>query len=284
LQAVENASPARLPDPSSFLNRPLFDYETLAQVAVREAPAYRSAEPFPHSVLDDFIGAPLLMQLLAEYPPPQAPLDWRRLVTHFEDGSVSQINKLGFSDLTLIGPALRQMFLEMTSAPFLRFLEALTGISGLLPDPHLIGGGLQQSLPGAILKIHADFAHHPETWLDRRVNVLLFLNENWKDEYGGQLELWTSDMSRCAQRIAPVAKRCVIFSTSPTSFHGVPTPLACPEGLTRKSLVLYYYTNGRPEWEVFADNDTNFQKRPQDQTSQAAGRRARWRFPWWPRR
>ena len=231
-------------------------------------------------VLDDFIETPLLAQLLAEYPPPEAPLNWRRLVTHFEDGSVTQINKLGFSDLTLVGPALRQIFLEMSSAPFLRFLERLTGISGLVPDPHLIGGGLQQSVPGAILKIHADFAHHPETWLDRRLNVLLYLNENWKEEYGGHLELWTSDMSRCAQRILPVAKRCVIFNTTPTSFHGVPTPLACPEGLTRKAAVLYYYTNGRPQTETYADNNTNFQRRPEDLAGPAAQRENQTKMGW----
>lgn len=263
----------------------MFDYDSLENIAAREGPAYLRAEPFPHAVLDDFIDTPLLAQLLAEYPPPEAPLNWRRLVTHFEDGSITQINKLGFSDLTLIGPALRQIFLEMNSAPFLRFLEKLTGIKGLLPDAHLVGGGLQQSMPGAILKIHADFAHHPETWLDRRVNVLLFLNEGWRDEYGGNLELWTSDMSRCARSVTPIARRCVIFNTSPTSFHGVPTPLACPDGLTRKSVVLYYYTNGRPESEVFADNQTNFQRRPQDHADRAvqADSRPQWRFRWWSR-
>jgi hypothetical protein len=103
---------------------------------------------------------------------------------------------------------------------------------------------LHQSERGGFLSVHSDFARHAKqpTW-SRRVNVLLFLNENWQPEFGGDLEFWDRDVARCVTRIAPAANRCVIFPTNEYTYHGHPKPLACPAGVTRKSLALYYYTN-----------------------------------------
>ena len=91
---------------------------------------------------------------------------------------------------------------------------------------------------------------------------MLYLNENWREEYGGHLELWDREMTRCVRRILPVFNRCVIFSTTDYSFHGHPDPLACPRGMTRKSLALYYYSNGRPVEETSAAHGTLMQSRP----------------------
>jgi hypothetical protein len=101
---------------------------------------------------------------------------------------------------------------------------------------------MHQTTAGGYLDVHADFNVHPRTKLLRRLNVLLYLNPGWRDDYGGELELWDRGMTRCVVRIAPLFNRCVVFTTSDESFHGHPHPLATPPGVTRKSLALYYYS------------------------------------------
>jgi Rps23 Pro-64 3,4-dihydroxylase Tpa1-like proline 4-hydroxylase len=165
-----------------------------------------------------------------------------------------------------MGDGTRNLLAQFNSSAFIDFLQELTGIGGLVPDPHLYGGGLHQIVRGGHLNVHVDFNRHPVTDLERRLNLLLYLNRDWQDEYGGALELWNRDMSRSEARILPYFNRCVVFSTTDHSFHGHPDPLACPEDRTRKSLALYYYSKGRPEEgdaELQAHN-TLFQARPAD--------------------
>ncbi len=147
----------------------------------------------------------------------------------------------------------------------------MTGIEGLIADPHFEGGGLHQIERGGHLKVHADFNRHPHTQLDRRLNVLVYLNRDWQPEYGGALELWNRDMSRSEAQILPYFNRCVVFSTTSTSFHGHPEPLNCPEGRTRKSLALYYYTKDRPASERRDEHNTLFQARPGEEFGDEPG-------------
>lgn len=163
-----------------------------------------------------------------------------------------------------MGWATRSLIAELNSAEFLQFLEALTGIEGLIADPYYEGGGIHEIRRGGFLKIHTDFNYHKKLKLDRRINVLLYLNDDWDESYGGELELWNQDMSTCIRKIQPIINRLVVFSTTDTSFHGHPVPLTCPEDRSRRSLALYYYTNGRPESEVEFKHSvsTNYQQRP----------------------
>ena len=131
---------------------------------------------------------------------------------------------------------------SLNSGPFLAFLERLTGINGLIADPHLRGGGVHIIRRGGKLGIHADFNHHKRLKVFRRLNLLLYLNREWDEAWGGHLELWNRDKTRCCRRIAPVFNRTVIFDTSNFSYHGHPEPLECPQDESRKSLALYYYT------------------------------------------
>ena len=170
----------------------------------------------------------------------------------------------------------RELLYQMNSSTFLRFLETLTGIPHLIPDPHFVGGGMHQSVRGGRLAIHADFNRHPEWQLDRRLNLLLYLNTDWDETWGGQLELWDQRMTACAKAIAPVFNRMVIFSTTRTAYHGHPHPLACPEGVSRKSLALYYYSNGGPAGEPSKRHSTLYRMRPSD------GFVRRYLSPWVP--
>jgi Rps23 Pro-64 3,4-dihydroxylase Tpa1-like proline 4-hydroxylase len=217
---------------------------------------YRTAAPFPHIVLDDVFPAAELEKVLGEFPAPQQ-TEWVRFDNPTE-------KKLGFHhQKSAISDIIRQFLWQMNSFEVLEFLEKLTGIAGLIPDPYFGGGGIHQIERGGFLKVHADFNWHPKLRLDRRLNMLIYLNKDWREEYGGHLELWDGQMNQCVRSVLPVFNRTVIFSTTDASYHGHPQPLNCPPGMTRKSVSLYYYTNGRPEEERSAPHDTIFLKRDQ---------------------
>ena len=230
----------------------VFDLEKLERIALEQHETYVRATPFPHIVLDDFLTGEELEKVLGEFPKPGS-ADWLRL--HHENSK-----KLALNDELQFGENTRRILTELNSSTFLGFLEKLTGIEGLVPDPHFWGGGLHQIERGGFLNVHADFNWYEKLKLDRRLNLLLYLNQDWSEGYGGHLELWSRDMSRSEKKILPVFNRCVIFSTTDFSYHGHPTPLTCPEGRTRKSLALYYYTNGRPLGEVSRPHSTLYQK------------------------
>jgi Rps23 Pro-64 3,4-dihydroxylase Tpa1-like proline 4-hydroxylase len=197
---------------------------------------------FPHELLDG---------VLADFPGADDPA-WSRFANPHE-------RKLGNYRRLFETSGRIQRFLSALNSPeMLEFLEALTGIEGLIPDPYFGGGALHQIESGGFLKVHADFNWHPKLRLDRRLNVLIYLNHDWKDEYGGALELWDRNMARPEKVLLPVFNRTVVFSTTDFSYHGHPHPLACPERMTRKSVSLYYYSNGRPASEKSAPHDTIF--------------------------
>lgn len=216
-------------------------------------PDYVRAEPFPHISIDGLFADAELEAILAEFPRPED-IDWAA----FDN---AQEKKLGYRHGSALGARITAFMQAMSSPLVLAFLEELTGIDGLIPDPYFGGGGPHQILPGGFLKIHADFNWHPKLRLDRRLNVLVYLNQDWREEYGGHLELWDGGMTGAVRRIAPLFNRTVVFSTTDQSYHGHPTPLSCPPGRSRKSVSFYYYTNGRPEEERSAPHDTVFLKR-----------------------
>jgi len=213
---------------------------------------YVSAQPFPHIVLDNLFPNEVLEGLLPEFPRPDE-IDWVRFDSATE-------KKLGYSYKNPLGPNLQTFLYEMNSAPMLEFLQALTGIEGLVGDPYYGGAGPHQILPGGFLKIHADFNWHPLLKLDRRLNLLVYLNQDWREEYGGHIELWDTAMKGCVEKVLPVFNRTLVFSTTDFSYHGHPRPLTCPPDRSRKSVSFYYYSNGRPDAERSAPHDTIFRK------------------------
>jgi hypothetical protein len=170
--------------------------------------------------------------------------------------------KHGLNKMDMLPPFIQDVIRQLNTNEFVAILSKLTGIEGLKADPSLEGGGLHQSQRGGFLNIHADFTVHPHkrNWR-RRVNLLVYLNEGWLPEYKGDLELWTRDMKGCAQKISPVFNRCAIFNTDEDSYHGLPEPIQCPEGMTRKSIALYYFTE---ETAAPRKRATNYRARPGD--------------------
>jgi hypothetical protein len=212
---------------------------------------YAAASPFPFIVLDDFLADELVDLCVTEFP---------RLVPPGRQYARNQENKKFEFKPETLSPSLQSLFHSFNSAPFIGFLENLTGIKGLIPDPYFLGAGLHEVANGGHLNIHVDFNHHALMDLERRINVLIYLNRDWKEEYGGCLELWERNMSKCCSRVVPLLNRCVIFNTSATSFHGNPEPVNHPMGTSRRAIALYYYTS---TWDKGRREDsTHFKVRP----------------------
>lgn len=248
-----NTTEARLDSTSIFCLDPNY----LEQIATASREAYAQAKPFSHIVIDNFLPEPLLNKVLSEFPRMDS-IDWQTFNNSAE-------KKYASRDEMQMGETTRILLYQLNSSTFIKFLETLTGINGLIPDPHFVGGGLHQIERGGFLKMHVDFNKHTILNLDRRLNLLIYLNKDWQEEYGGHLELWDQNMTQCEQKILPIFNRCVVFSTTDFSYHGHPNPLICPENRTRKSLALYYYSNGRPSEEVTGGHSTLFKTRPDEQ-------------------
>ncbi len=196
--------------------------------------AHLAASPFPHTVIDDF-----LPQEVIDYCKAHFPSSIGREGESFDRNQERYKSSFSPDELE---PALRRLFYTFNSRPFVRIIENITGIKGLIPDPYFMGGGFHEIRTGGHLSVHVDFNHHKPMDLERRVNLLIYLNDDWQADYGGQLELWNEDMSACKQSIVPIANRAALFTLSETSYHGNPQPVAHPDGVSRKSIALYYYT------------------------------------------
>jgi Rps23 Pro-64 3,4-dihydroxylase Tpa1-like proline 4-hydroxylase len=229
---------------------------------------YQRNSPYPHIVIDDFISAATLDTVLRNLPASSQPMQRHTRTASLPDGRPAQLNKRSYSDIEVSQPV-RDLLWQLNSGPFLSWLELVTGIEALLPDPTFSGGGVHVTDRGGLLRVHADFNKHPKYMLDRRINLLLYLNKDWQESYGGALELWDSAMTRCEKKILPIAARCVIFSTTSTSFHGHPHPVNCPENMSRKSIALYYYTNGRPASEQSERHATLWRELPGERGDRA---------------
>ena len=201
--------------------------------------------PFPHISFDNFFKIEALEKISKNFPN----LENNKNITSFN--SEKDKNKIA-TNIDFNYPKVINNFLnELNSYKFLTFLQTLTSIKEtLIPDPYFFGGGLHEIKKNGFLKIHADFNYHPQLKLDRRINILIYLNKNWKNEYGGELELWDKNMSECKKKYLPIFNRIVIFNTNDFTYHGHPNPLQCPQHISRKSIALYYYSNGRPEKEI----------------------------------
>lgn len=208
----------------------IFDVEKFCSSSELCSENYASAKPFAHIVLDGML-RPGPKSLLESFPNP----DW----SHWQSlGDTYQLNKRSCNDIAHIPHSFAQIIAEMSSPTYLRALEKITGIGKLLPDPYLAGGGLHMSGPGGVLAPHTDFHVYGTLELYRRVNVILYLNEDWQESFGGCLEL---GLGEDKQVIVPSFGRCVIFTTDDKSVHGFPKAII--DGKWRKSIALYYYTS-----------------------------------------
>lgn len=220
---------------------------------------FRAASPFPHARIKDFLAPDAYRELQAAFPGPEDPI-WK--TPENAHTKAKMVTRRGPDDLKelLYPPQARAVLREFNSGPFLRFLSKLTGILGLVPDPYFAEAGFHCTGNGGFLDIHADFSHHDELGLERRLNLILFLNDDWKVSYGGALGLYDIDLVP-RRTILPHGNTAVVFTTSETSYHGHPEPMKLPSGVYRRSLALYYYalpTERRRRHSVIFPADPDF--------------------------
>jgi hypothetical protein len=225
---------------------------------------FRNVDPFPHVVLEreqveQVLGADLLQQLAHDFPvfePENARDDYGNLN-----------GKAVHTDVRDLGSAYRDLDVIIQSQGFLDLISRITGIPHLLYDPDYVGGGTHENLTGTELNYHIDFNYHPARKWHRRLNLILFLNEQWEAAWGGVLQLhrdaWEDSGTPDAE-VVPAFGRAVIFETSERSWHGFEAVAAAPDGsvLSRRSIALYFYTENRPLDEVFPEHGTHYTGRP----------------------
>jgi Rps23 Pro-64 3,4-dihydroxylase Tpa1-like proline 4-hydroxylase len=229
------------------------------------ASRYQSAEPYNHICIDGFLPDEVIDRVrkdLVSLPEAESSFD------RAQEKLKSSYNPERLPRYT------RELFHAFNSRPFVQFLETLTGIKGLIPDPYYIGAGIHRVANGGHLDIHADFNLHKQMALERRLNVLIYLNPEWREEWGGSFEVWDKQMTRKEASFVPVANRMVCFSTASDTFHGNPMPVNHPNGEPRMSIALYYYT---ATWDATRkEHTTLFKPRPgsTDQADRLVARRA----------
>jgi hypothetical protein len=223
--------------PGLFLDGP-----SLVRRARPLSSAYAAARPFPHIVVDGLFGEAAARQLAGAFPGPAA-ARWK--YRDFpEQRRYGQLQQTGFAG---VAPLIRHALGELNGMAFLDFLEALTGVRGLIPDPHFVGAGLLLTPPGGFLGVHADFDRDRRRGLRRALTALVYLNPDWDDAWGGHLELWDEDATAAVARISPRCDRLVVMAHGDRYFHGQPVPLACPPDRFRAALAAYFYVaDGKP--------------------------------------
>ena len=199
--------------------------------------SYMAAKPFPHLVVDNLFADGLLDALLME-------MREMRLEQWANIEQDPRERTLRMRSAAEMGQAGTQLLSIVHSAAFLYFLSKITGIGQLLPDPYLQGAGYAMMRRGDYFNVHADRNVAYETGLTRRLAMIVFLNNDWRPEYHGQLELWNDEATECEVAIPPLFNRTAIFEVAYPNYHGVPMPLACPSDRMRQSFILYYHTAG----------------------------------------
>jgi Rps23 Pro-64 3,4-dihydroxylase Tpa1-like proline 4-hydroxylase len=214
--------------------RELFSYRGLEPAAVDHLAAqFRDAKPFPHIQIKGFLNLSR-DEVLDSFPD----AEWAGWIRYRD---ANNYRKMICSDIDRIPPTLASLIHDLNSPVFLRFVEKIADVKALLPDPYLEGGGLHCSGPGGTLNPHSDFHQYERLRLYRRINVLVYLNEEWKESYGGCLELYGRGSDQPAVTVTPEWGTCVIFRTDAHSVHGFSKPIV--EGRWRRSIALYYYTS-----------------------------------------
>ncbi|HMO70039.1 MAG TPA: 2OG-Fe(II) oxygenase [Paracoccaceae bacterium] len=246
----------------------VFPIEAAREVGRAAGEAYRARKPYPHGCFDNFLPPEILERVRAELRElPEAESFFNRPQEKLKTAYMPE----------RLPPYTRSVFHALNSRAFLAFLEEMTGIDGLIPDPYYSGGGIHVVSNGGHLDIHADFNHHGKLNLERRLNVLIYLNPDWKEEWGGSFEIWNTGMTEKVASFVPIFNRMVCFSTASDTWHGNPQPVAHPDGEPRMSIALYYYT---ATWDSTRKaHSTLFKPRPgtADQADRQEARHARLR-------
>jgi hypothetical protein len=231
-----------------LVNSQLFTPENIAKMSED----FNSAKPYRHLVIDNFLDADTADFMFNHFPKEDVFNKKYKGVNEFKaEGS-------NFEDFPEVFTQMRE---ELHSKEWCEIMGKITGMDELFSVPDALGGGLHQGGDGSFLDIHIDFNIHADRGIHRRINLLIFFNKDWKEEYGGHTELWNADMTNLDKKVFPAMNRCLIFETNEISYHGY-DKIKVPENVTRKSFYAYYYTALREDAAKY--HDTVFKARPTD--------------------
>ena len=220
--------------------------------------AIKNASPFPYFCLDNFLVENFANEILDSFPSFQ---DAQKMGREFQ--SVNEKRKIQITDSAKFPPAIAKLNQLLAAPEFLGLMSELMGIPKLLADPEMAGGGIHETNSGGHLDVHIDFNLHGKNQWHRRLNILIYFNKDWKEEYGGYFDIWDKEVKKCYGAFAPIFNRVVVFETSEISFHGV-RPLTCPPDIMRKSFAAYYYTKEAPAHWDGKHHSTVFKPRPDE--------------------
>jgi Rps23 Pro-64 3,4-dihydroxylase Tpa1-like proline 4-hydroxylase len=228
------------------------DWEQLGQ-------EYQNAHPFPSICIDNFLTEEFLAEVMTAYPNYEQAKKGNR-----EFAGLNEYKKVQITQPEKFPEPIKKLSALLASDEFINVMQTLSGIDNLVWDPSFTGGGMHLTNSSGLLDVHVDFNYEKKLDLYRRINILIYLNEEWHDAWGGKIELWDRDVKKLGQSFQPIANRCVIFSTSDYSYHGV-TAVTSPEGVSRNSFAAYYYSEeaGDNAGEVYGGHHTTiFKARP----------------------
>ena len=194
-------------------------------------------DPYQHFIIDNFLPTDLALKCLESFPA-KTDSTWEN--THDEDIEIKK--RSDWKSEFDIPENIIDVVRILNSSLFLYKLSEIFRIPKLMSDPYFTGGGLNITERGGLLDVHIDGNYHDASGLNRRLNVILFLNPQWKSEWGGEFCLYDEKGDKCLKKILPDFSRLLAFETSDISYHGLPDPLNCPEDVSRHSIILYYYT------------------------------------------
>jgi hypothetical protein len=194
---------------------------------------FSSNTPFPHFVIDNFLSEESANRVLNNF---EITEKWTNL------SLVNNYKKFLLNDRESMDANCNEIIEELGSKEFIEYLSKCTGLKNIFLDKGLEGGGLQQSLSGGSLNMHTDFTSHitKKNW-KRVLNLIIYFNKDWLDEYNGSLEFWDDQVKNKIKSYSPIFNRCVIFKTDEKSFHGFPDTLNLPANMSRKSFAVYYF-------------------------------------------
>lgn len=246
----------------------------IAPTTVRKIAAeFKGRAPYGYAVVGELFDASVVSQIAKE-------VEANLVRCPPEEDIYASHRKHRLSVLADMPERTREFIAGLNAPSFLRVLSEITGIEDLHPDPELRGGGIHAIGRGGYLKLHTDFNWHRGLSMHRRLNLLIYLNENWKSDWNGNIELWSADAKQRIFSLAPELGNALLFETNDLSYHGHPDPLECPDDTFRKSIALYYYTATRPASAIrFGRSEmTNFVERPSERFGSDRVRRIRHRL------
>jgi hypothetical protein len=230
---------------------------------------YNNASPFPSVIIPNFFKADVAEQIYSCFPKAEG-TDAKQFIKdgwHVYDNPIE--GKLAMNDFNVMhkhGAILTDVWDILESSELVDIICNITGIENLEKDPHRHGAGLHCHPRDGRLDMHLDYSIHPITGKERRINLLIYMNKNWQDDWNGKLELWEGDKNCMTkgpiQSISPKFNQAVLFRTSDISWHGMPEPVKCPEGECRKSIAIYYVSECRTD--AYIRKKALFQARPND--------------------